>query len=189
MALQLCFGQATIVLRRRFEPATAYADLVEHAVVGGAFMPVMIQRLHEWRSANTGPRPPALRVVATSDRVAARHLPGALCDDSGRSLCCSLYGSTEAALGDIAAPEQLRAESRQWPVHPLATRVALLDADSAVVPGRRRGAVLASRTRDGLTRAGLGGADGHRHDGLIATGDPDASVDGAYYVGRPGRSG
>ncbi len=179
-ALQLCFGlQATIVLRRRFEPATAYADLVEHDCQVMFAVPVMIQRLHEWRSANPGPQPPALRVVATSGSRLPATLPVPFMDDFGDVLY-SLYGSTEASWVTIAVPEQLRAHPDTAGTPPLATRVALLDADLAEVPDGDVGQFYVANSM--VFEGYLGGADSHRHDGLIATGDLGRHVDGLYYV-------
>lgn len=179
-ALQLCFGlQATIVLRRRFEPATAYADLVERECQAMFAVPVMIQRLHEWRAANPGPRPPTLRVVVTSGSRLPATLPVPFMDDFGEVLY-SLYGSTEASWVTIAGPEQLRAHPDTAGTPPLATRVALLDADHEEVAEGQVGQFFVANSM--VFEGYLGGADGHRHDGLIATGDLGRRVDGLYYV-------
>jgi len=68
--------RATVVLRRRFEPAAASAALVRERCTALIAVPVMLRQLME--PAPAGPRPP-LRVVAVSGSA----LPGGLATRTG----------------------------------------------------------------------------------------------------------
>ncbi|MEU4222062.1 AMP-binding protein [Actinoplanes sp. NPDC026623] len=157
--------RATVVLRRRFEPAAAQAALVSHECTAMIAVPVMLQQLMELLPA--GPRPP-LRVVAVSGSA----LPGGLATrfmDRYGDVLYNLYGSTEVSWASIATPADLRAAPNTAGRPPRGTRVAVLDAAGRPAPAGAAGRLFVGNEM--LFEGYTNGNSRELRDGLLATGD------------------
>jgi len=167
--------RATIVLRRRFDPADAL-DAVRRHHCGALFaVPVMLQRLLE---VPTAPTP--LRVVAVSGSA----LPGGLATrfmNRYGDILYNLYGSTEASWVSIATPEDLRRAPNTAGRPPHGTRVAIVSHAGAPLPVGRTGRILVA---NGMLFEGYTNANQRDlQDGLLATGDlGHLDEDGLLYV-------
>ncbi len=156
--------RATVVLRRRFEPAAALAMMIEQRCTALIAVPVMLQGLLE---LPPGERP-GLSVVAVSGSA----LPGGLATrfmDRYGDVLYNLYGSTEASWASIATPADLRAAPGTAGRPPHGTRIAVLDADGRVQPPGTPGRLFVGNEMlfDGYTN----GTAREVRDGLLATGD------------------
>jgi acyl-CoA synthetase (AMP-forming)/AMP-acid ligase II len=121
--------RATIVLRRRFDPAALVTDLAEHDVTALVAVPVMLQNLMDVPTAHHG-----LRVAAVSGSA----LPGGLATrfmDRYGDVLYNLYGSTEASWVSIATPADLRAAPSTAGRPPHGTRVTIVDGEIHVSNG------------------------------------------------------
>jgi acyl-CoA synthetase (AMP-forming)/AMP-acid ligase II len=157
--------RATIVLRRRFEPAAILDDLIRHDCTGMIAVPVMVQQLMELPPAV---RRPALRVVAVSGSA----LPGGLATrfmDRYGDVLYNLYGSTEASWASIATPADLRFAPGTAGRPPYGTKVAVLDEHGETVPVGEIGRLFVGNEM--LFEGYTNGASRTMHDGLLATGD------------------
>ncbi|GIF14462.1 AMP-binding protein [Actinoplanes teichomyceticus] len=169
--------RATIVLRRKFDPAAVLDDLLRHRCTGMIAVPVMAQQLMEL------PPPaarPALRVVAVSGSA----LPGGLATrfmDRYGDVLYNLYGSTEASWASIATPADLRSAPSTAGRPPHGTRVAVLDEDGRPVPAGAVGRLFVGNEM--LFEGYTSGASRAMHDGLLATGDlGHVDADGRVFV-------
>ncbi|WP_200208738.1 AMP-binding protein [Micromonospora coerulea] len=165
-ALQVAFAlRATIVLHRRFDPATTLAALATHRCDAMFAVPVMLQRLLEVPPPT--PRPP-LKVVAVSGSA----LPGGLAPkfmDVYGDVLYNLYGSTEVSWASIAGPADLRQAPTTAGRPPHGTRLELLDHAGEPVPDGRVGRIFVGNEM--LFEGYTSGAHRETHDGLLDTGD------------------
>jgi acyl-CoA synthetase (AMP-forming)/AMP-acid ligase II len=167
-ALQLALAlRGTVVLQRRFEPATALRALAEYRCGSLVVVPVMLQRLLDVpRQAR--PAVPDLRIVA----VSGSSLPGGLATrfmDEFGDVIYNLYGSTEVSWVSIATPSELREDPGCAGRPPRGTRLVILDRRGRPVHAGAVGQIHVANEMlfDGYT-------SGHRHepvDGLLPTGD------------------
>jgi len=168
--LQIAIGlRATMVLRRRFEPEGCLRAAAEHRVTAMFAVPVMLQRMLEWRDgADERIDPSSLRVVAVSGSA----LPGGFATrfmDAFGDVLYNLYGSTEASWVTIATPEDLRAHPDTAGRPPSGTRLAILDEEGRPVPPGTVGRIFAANE---LLFAGYtSGATKETVDGMIGLGD------------------
>jgi len=158
---------STLLLQRRFDPATVLRALTEQSVDTLIAVPVMLARLLD-AGAPPAP-PPMLRIVAVSGSA----LPGPLATrfmDAFGDVLYNLYGSTEVSWATIATPAELRASPGTSGRPPRGTRLALLDAAGEPVAAGETGRVFVG---NGLLFEGYtGGAEAkEQRDGLMATGD------------------
>lgn len=165
--LQLAMAlRATVVLRRRFAPASTVDALAAHRCDALIAVPVMCQRLLD--ASPTPPPSVAPRVVAVSGSA----LPGDLATrfmDAYGDVLYNLYGSTEVSWASIATPAELRRDPATSGRPPYGTRLAILDAAGGPV---RRGTV--GRVFVGNDMLSEGYTNGSRREtraGLAATGD------------------
>jgi acyl-CoA synthetase (AMP-forming)/AMP-acid ligase II len=164
LQIALALG-ATIVLRRRFDPAATLDTLVREGCTGLIAVPVMLQQLMELPADR--PRP-ALTVVAVSGSA----LPGGLATrfmDRHGDVLYNLYGSTEASWVSIATPADLRAAPDTAGRPPHGTVVAVLGDDGRPVPTGTVGRLFAGNEM--LFEGYTDGASRELRDGLLATGD------------------
>jgi fatty-acyl-CoA synthase len=96
---------STLVMTRRFDPATTLALVEEHRADTLAAVPVMCQRMLD---VEASPDTSSLRIVALSGSALAPTLATRFMDRFGDVLY-SLYGSTEIAYVSVAGPTDLRA--------------------------------------------------------------------------------
>jgi acyl-CoA synthetase (AMP-forming)/AMP-acid ligase II len=172
--------RATIVLRRKFEPAAALAAMREHRASALIAVPVMLQSLME-----VGPEVdlPALEIAAVSGSA----LPGGLATrfmDRFGDVIYNLYGSTEASWASIATPADLRAAPDTAGRPPHGTAIAVLDFDGRPVPTGETGRLFVGNEM--LFEGYTNGSAKELHDGLLATGDL-GHVDAAGLVYVDGR--
>ncbi|GAA2615036.1 AMP-binding protein [Paractinoplanes durhamensis] len=157
--------RATIVLRRKFEPAAALAAMRENAVTALIGVPVMLQSLMELPADVARP---ALDIAAVSGSA----LPGGLATrfmDRYGDVIYNLYGSTEASWASIATPADLRAAPDTAGRPPHGTAVAVLDFDGRGVPAGETGRLFVGNEM--LFEGYTNGTARELHDGLLATGD------------------
>lgn len=163
-ALQLALGlRATVVLRRRFDPAGTLQAVVEHGCTALFAVPVMLQRILELPPVAT-----PLRIVAVSGSA----LPGGLATrfmDAYGDVLYNLYGTTEASWASIATPAELRRAPGTAGRPPHGTRIAVLDPAGTPLPPGRVGRLFIGNEMlfDGYT-SGTGRESRH---GLLSTGD------------------
>ena len=166
--LQIALG-STVVLHRRYDPATTLDDLERHGVNSVILVPVMLQRLlalgeEEIRSRDLS----ALRIVF----CAGSQLPGELSEramDLLGDVVYNLYGSTEVSVATIATPADLRAAPGCTGTPVLGARVKLLDEDGREVPRGETGRIFVGSTSafEGYT----GGGTKEIVDGMMSSGD------------------
>ncbi|MCP3936426.1 MAG: AMP-binding protein [Actinomycetia bacterium] len=156
---------STVFLRPRFDPAET-ADLMSRNKIDSlVVVPLMLRRL--LRTANIDSiHPPGL--VLSSGNVLSGDLALEWMDRFGDHLY-NFYGSTEAALGTIAAPDDLRKAPGTVGRAPRGVTIGIFDEDGGPVPSGERGRVhLGSSLRfSGYTD----GSDAESRNGLMATGD------------------
>ncbi|BCY12759.1 AMP-binding protein [Actinoplanes sp. L3-i22] len=172
--------RATVVLRRKFDPAAIVGDLIRHSCTGMIAVPVMVQQFLELPES-TG-KPP-LRVVAVSGSA----LPGGLATrfmDRYGDVLYNLYGSTEASWASIATPADLRFAPNTAGKPPYGTKVAVLGDDGEPVPPGEVGRLFVGNEM--LFEGYTNGASKTMHEGLLATGDL-GHVDAAGRVYVDGR--
>jgi len=176
-ALQLAFAlRATVVLRRRFDPAATLRALDELRCTALFAVPVMMQRMLEV------PPPehrPALRVVAVSGSA----LPGGLATrfmDVYGDVIYNLYGSTEVSWASIATPADLRQAPGTAGRPPYGTRLVILDDDGNPVPDGQVGRIFVGNEMvfEGYTS----GAARESAAGLLCTGDLGHFRDGLLFI-------
>ncbi|WP_433212225.1 AMP-binding protein [Dactylosporangium sp. CS-047395] len=165
-ALQLCLAlRGTIVLNRRFAPATALASVRAQGCTSLFAVPVMLQRILE--APDAGPAP-SLKVVAVSGSALTGPLATRFMDAFGDVLY-NLYGSTEASWASIAVPAELRAAPGTAGRPPHGTRVAILSSAGAPQPTGAVGRIFVGN--DMLFEGYTNGTGREYHGDLIATGD------------------
>jgi acyl-CoA synthetase (AMP-forming)/AMP-acid ligase II len=170
--------RATVVLRRRFDPAEMIAAVTEHRCTTLVAVPVMLQRLLDAAPAERVDTP--LRVVASSGSALPAPMVGRFMDVFGDVLY-NLYGSTEASWASIATPRELRADATCAGRPPVGTRVMILDPNGKRLPPGHIGRIFVGN--DMIFEGYTDGGGKERRDGLIATGDlGHLSPDGLVYV-------
>ncbi|HZE41713.1 MAG TPA: AMP-binding protein [Stackebrandtia sp.] len=169
-AMQLAVAlRATMVLRRRFEPADLLATLDRRRCTAMFAVPVMLQRLLEVDAAERRRHDTAaLRVVATAGSALPGDFAHRFMDAFGEVLY-NLYGTTEVSWASIARPAELRRAYGTSGRPPHGTRIVLLDADGAEVPRGHTGRIFVGNEMlfDGYTD----GSGRALRDGTMDTGD------------------
>lgn len=181
--LTLMLG-GTLVLRRRFDAASALADL--ERLRCGAFIavPTMLRRIVDLGDAVRTADLTALRVVASGGARLEPALVQVVCETLGPVLH-NLYGSTEAAYISIATPADL-ADAPGCAGRPtLGTELRIADGAGRGLPTGHEGRILVRTTAqidaytDGTRRSGA--------DGFLDTGDR-GHIDGVGRLHVAGRS-
>jgi fatty-acyl-CoA synthase len=160
---------ATVVLERRFDPATTMELVDRHSADVLVAVPVMLQRILELPPEESDHfRASNLKITTLSGSA----LPGGLAtrwmDRYGDNVY-NLYGSTEVAFVSIAGPADLRKDPATAGRPPRGTAVMLLDEDGNQVPAGETGRIFVNNnmTFEGYT----GGEDKERIDGFVSSGD------------------
>jgi len=160
---------ATLVLRRRFDPEDSLQAIEQSRADSLVVVPVMMQRILELpEQTRSKYDTSSLSIVAASGSA----LPGDLAiewmDEFGDNLY-NLYGSTEVAWATIATPAEMRAAPGTAGTPPRGTVVKLYDEQGSPVPRGETGRIFVGNEL--LFEGYTGGGTKEEIDGLMATGD------------------
>ncbi len=159
----------TLVLRRRFKPATVLADIEKHKVTAIVVVPVMLSRmLDELEKTSPKPNLSSLRIVFVSGSQLGAELATRAMKDLG-PVIYNLYGSTEVAFATIAGPQHLsKNPSTVGPVVK-GMKVRILDDNGNDLPKGEVGRIFVGNffPFQGYT----GGGGKQIIDGLLSSGD------------------
>ena len=159
----------TLVLRRRFKPATVLADIEEHRVTAMVVVPVMLSRILDYRDTlETKPDTSSLRIVFVSGSQLGAELATRAMKDLG-PVVYNLYGSTEIAFATIARPQDLQKDAATVGPVVKGVRIKIVDDDGNEVPQGQVGRIFVGNTFpfEGYT----GGGGKQVIDGLMSSGD------------------
>lgn len=160
---------STLVLRRRFKPATVLEDLEKHKVTAMVVVPVMLSRLLD-QLEKTEPKPDLskLRIVFVSGSQLGSELATRAMKDIG-PVVYNLYGSTEIAFASIARPQDLQKNPATVGPVVKGVKVKLFDENGAEVAQGEVGRIFVGNTFpfEGYT----GGGGKAIIDGLMSSGD------------------
>ncbi|KAA1429878.1 long-chain-fatty-acid--CoA ligase FadD2 [Mycolicibacter arupensis] len=166
--LAMFFG-STLVLRRRFKPATVLEDLEKYKVTGMVVVPVMLSRILD-QLEKTSPKPDlsALRIVFVSGSQLGAELASRALKDLG-PVIYNMYGSTEVAFATIAGPADLQHNAATVGPVVKGVKVKILDDNGNEVPRGEVGRIFVGNffPFEGYT----GGGGKQIIDGLLSSGD------------------
>ncbi len=168
LALGLVLG-ATVVIRRRFEPAAVLDDLERHRVTTLVAVPVMHQRiLRAFERSGGRHATSSLRVLISAAAPLAPALAEGLMDAFG-DVVYNIYGTTETGFGAIAGPDDLRAAPGTVGRPPFGTEVRILDDVGHELPPGKSGHLFVGGPL--IFEGYSGGGSRETVDGLMNTGD------------------
>jgi len=160
---------STLVLRRRFKPATVLQDIEKNRATAIVVVPVMLSRLLD-ELEKTQPKPDlsSLRIVFVSGSQLGAELATRALKDLG-PVIYNLYGSTEIAFATIARPKDLSINPGTVGPVVKGVKVKILDENGAEVPKGEVGRIFVGNTFpfEGYT----GGGHKQIVDGLMSSGD------------------
>ncbi|MEB3032355.1 long-chain-fatty-acid--CoA ligase FadD2 [[Mycobacterium] nativiensis] len=166
--LAMFFG-STLVLRRRFKPATVLEDLEKHKVTGMVVVPVMLSRiLDQLEKTDSKPDLSALRIVFVSGSQLGAELASRAMKDLG-PVIYNMYGSTEVAFATIAGPADLQHNPATVGPVVKGVTVRILDDNGHELPQGQVGRIFVGNffPFEGYT----GGGGKQIIDGLLSSGD------------------
>ena len=159
----------TLVLRRRFKPATVLADIEKNKVTAMVVVPVMLSRiLDELEKTQPKPDLSSLRIVFVSGSQLGAELATRALKDLG-PVIYNLYGSTEIAFATIARPKDLSINPATVGPVVKGVKVKILDDNGNELPQGEVGRIFVGNTFpfEGYT----GGGHKQIIDGLMSSGD------------------
>ncbi|MEZ0356151.1 acyl-CoA synthetase [Mycobacterium sp. ENV421] len=160
---------STLVLHRKFKPATVLEDIPAQKVTAMVVVPVMLSRMLDALEAmDTKPDLSSLRIVFVSGSQLGAELATRALKDLG-PVIYNLYGSTEVALATIAGPKDLQMNpSTVGPVVRGVT-IKILDDNGNELPQGEVGRIFVGNSFpfEGYT----GGGHKQIIDGLMSSGD------------------
>jgi fatty-acyl-CoA synthase len=159
----------TLVLRRRFKPATVLADIEKHKVTAMVVVPVMLSRiLDELDKTQPKPNLSSLRIVFVSGSQLGAELATRALKELG-PVIYNLYGSTEIAFASIARPKDLSINPATVGPPVKGITVKILDDNGNEVPQGEVGRIFVRNTFpfEGYT----GGGGKQIIDGMLSSGD------------------
>jgi fatty-acyl-CoA synthase len=159
----------TLVLRRRFKPATVFEDIEKHKVTAVVVVPVMLSRmLDTLEKMDSKPDLSSLRIVFVSGSQLGAELATRALKDLG-PVVYNLYGSTEIAFATIARPEDLKKDPATVGPVVKGVKVKILDDNGKELPQGEVGRIFVGNTFpfEGYT----GGGHKQIIDGLMSSGD------------------
>ncbi|HEX7322920.1 MAG TPA: long-chain-fatty-acid--CoA ligase FadD2 [Mycobacterium sp.] len=166
--LAMFFG-STLVLRRRFKPATVLEDLEKHQVTALVVVPVMLSRILD-QLEKTEPRPDLskLRIVFVSGSQLGAELASRALTDLG-PVVYNMYGSTEVAFATIARPQDLQFNPATVGPVVMGVKVKILDENGHELPQGQVGRIFVGNffPFEGYT----GGGGKQIIDGMLSSGD------------------
>ncbi|MGK2869095.1 MAG: long-chain-fatty-acid--CoA ligase FadD2 [Mycobacterium sp.] len=160
---------STLVLRRKFKPATVLADIEKHKVTAIVVVPVMLSRiLDQLDKTDDKPNLKSLRIVFVSGSQLGAELATRGMKDLG-PVIYNLYGSTEIAFASIARPQDLKKNPATVGPVVKGVKVKLFDENGKEVPKGEVGRIFVGNTFpfEGYT----GGGGKAIIDGLMSSGD------------------
>ena len=160
---------STLVLRRRFKPATVFADIEKHKVTAIVVVPVMLSRmLDELDKMAPKPDLSSLRIVFVSGSQLGAELAGRARRELG-PIIYNLYGSTEIAFATIARPKDLSINPATVGPPVKGITVKILDDNGGEVPQGDVGRIFVRNTFPFQGYTGGGGKQ--IIDGMLSSGD------------------
>jgi acyl-CoA synthetase (AMP-forming)/AMP-acid ligase II len=171
--------RATVVLRRRFDPADTLRTLRRHDCTALLAVPVMLQRLVD--AVPTATYATSLRVIASSGAALPAPVVPRLMDVFGDVLY-NLYGSTEGGVVSIATPRELRRDPTCAGQPAARTVVVVLDPHGNPLPAGQTGRIFVGSDMifDGYTSDDTAQV---MRDGWVSTGDVGhMSDDGLLHI-------
>lgn len=160
---------STLVLRRKFKPATVLEDIAKHRVTAIVVVPVMLSRmLDALEKMDPKPDLSSLRIVFVSGSQLGAELATRAMKDLG-PVIYNLYGSTEVALATIAKPADLQKNPATVGSVVRGTKIKILDDNGNEVPQGDVGRIFVGNSFpfEGYT----GGGNKQIIDGLLSSGD------------------
>ena len=159
----------TLVLRRRFKPATVFADIEKHKVTAIVVVPVMLSRmLDELDKMSPKPNLSSLRIVFVSGSQLGAELAGRALRELG-PIIYNLYGSTEIAFATIARPKDLSINPATVGPPVKGITVKILDDNGGEVAQGDVGRIFVRNTFPFQGYTGGGGKQ--IIDGMLSSGD------------------
>jgi fatty-acyl-CoA synthase len=160
---------STLVLHRKFKPATVLEDVPKHKVTAIVVVPVMLSRmLDALEKMESKPDLSSLRIIFVSGSQLGAELATRTMKDIG-PVVYNLYGSTEIAFVSIARPQDLKKNPAT--VGPIirGVKVKILDEHGKEVPQGQVGRIFVGNffPFEGYT----GGGNKEIIDGLMSSGD------------------
>ncbi|BBY74057.1 acyl-CoA synthetase [Mycolicibacterium parafortuitum] len=159
----------TLVLRRRFKPATVLADIEKHQATAIVVVPVMLSRiLDELDKTSPKPNLSSLRIVFVSGSQLGAELATRALKELG-PVVYNLYGSTEVSFATIAGPQHLSINPATVGPVVKGMKVKILDDNGNEVPRGEVGRIFVGTffPFEGYT----GGGGKQIIDGLLSSGD------------------
>jgi fatty-acyl-CoA synthase len=160
---------STLLLRRRFRPATVLEDIEKHRVTALIVVPVMLSRiLNALEAADRPPDLSSLRIVFVSGSQLGAELATRALKALG-PVVYNMYGSTEVAIATIARPQNLAVNPSTVGPVVKGVRVRILDENGNDVPQGHVGRIFVGTAFpfEGYT----GGGGKQIIDGLLSSGD------------------
>jgi fatty-acyl-CoA synthase len=160
---------STLVLHRRFKPATVLEDVAKHKVTAIVVVPVMLSRmLDALEKMDTKPDLSSLRIVFVSGSQLGAELATRALKNLG-PVIYNLYGSTEVALATIARPEDLLQNPATVGPVVKGVKIKILDDNGHELPQGEVGRIFVGNSFpfEGYT----GGGNKQIIDGLLSSGD------------------
>jgi fatty-acyl-CoA synthase len=159
----------TLVLRRRFKPATVLEDIEKNKVTAVVVVPVMLSRMLDALDAmERKPDLSSLRIVFVSGSQLGAELATRALKELG-PVIYNLYGSTEIAFATIARPKDLSINPATVGPVVKGVKVRILDENGDDVPQGEVGRIFVGNffPFEGYT----GGGGKQIIDGLLSSGD------------------
>jgi len=160
---------STLILHRRFNPATVLEDVPKHNVTAIVVVPVMLSRmLDSLEKMDIKPDLSSLRIIFVSGSQLGAELATRTMKDIG-PVVYNLYGSTEVAFVSIARPQDLQKNPATVGPVVKGVRVKILDEHGREVPKGQVGRIFVGNffPFEGYT----GGGGKEIIDGLMSSGD------------------
>lgn len=172
---------STLVLHRRFTPATVLADVAAHKVTAIVVVPVMLSRMVDaLETMDPKPDLSSLRIIFSSGSQLGAELAVRTMREIG-PVVYNLYGSTEIAFVSIARPEDLKKNPATVGPTIRGVKVKILDEHGHELPRGEVGRIFVGNffPFEGYT----GGGSKEVIDGLMSSGDVGYfDADGLLYV-------
>lgn len=159
----------TLVLRRRFKPATLLEDVEKHQITAMVVVPVMLSRmLDHLEQMKPKPNLSSLRIVFVSGSQLGAELASRALKELG-PVIYNLYGSTEIAFASIARPKDLSINPATVGPVVKGITVKIIDDNGKELPRGQVGRIFVRNTFPFKGYTGGGGKE--IIDGMLSSGD------------------